>query len=166
MLVPVLASLAMARAAAPPPKIDTIVVLMEENRAFDHMLGWMARGGPQGDTRVDGEKPPFSLNLFKTPPNCPRFAKLPMLGKTHVHLKAQENMCSEFGLMGIRELVVDSHLTNVSRLLGFLGLRSFLKALMDRSAIQKTLLRVGSALRLRAQICVAKERLRLSVLFA
>ena len=30
------------------PKIDTIVVLMLENRAFDHMLGYMARGGPQG----------------------------------------------------------------------------------------------------------------------
>ena len=40
--------------AAANPKIDTIVVLMEENRAFDHMLGWMARGGPQGDTRIDG----------------------------------------------------------------------------------------------------------------
>lgn len=35
-------------------RIDTMVVLMEENRAFDHMLGWMKRGGPQGDTRVDG----------------------------------------------------------------------------------------------------------------
>ena len=33
------------------PKIDTIVVLMEENRAFDHMLGYMARGGPQGKNR-------------------------------------------------------------------------------------------------------------------
>lgn len=31
-----------------------MVVLMEENRAFDHMLGWMAKGGPQGDTRVNG----------------------------------------------------------------------------------------------------------------
>jgi len=35
-------------------KIDTIVVLMMENRAFDHMLGFMQRGGPQGDPRVDG----------------------------------------------------------------------------------------------------------------
>jgi hypothetical protein len=35
-------------------RIDTVVVLMEENRSFDHMLGWMARGGPQGDSRVDG----------------------------------------------------------------------------------------------------------------
>ena len=34
--------------------IDTIVVVMMENRAFDHMLGYMSRGGPFGDTRVDG----------------------------------------------------------------------------------------------------------------
>ncbi len=26
---------------------------MMENRAFDHMLGWMTRGGEWGDTRVD-----------------------------------------------------------------------------------------------------------------
>lgn len=37
-----------------PPKIDTVVVMMLENRAFDHMLGFMSRGGPFGDTRVDG----------------------------------------------------------------------------------------------------------------
>jgi len=49
-----LAALAAASATSAMPKIDTIVVLMEENRAFDHMLGFMARGGPQGDTRVDG----------------------------------------------------------------------------------------------------------------
>ena len=29
-------------------------VVMMENRAFDHMLGYMARGGPFGDERVDG----------------------------------------------------------------------------------------------------------------
>ena len=34
--------------------IDTVVVMMLENRAFDHMLGYMSRGGPFGDTRVDG----------------------------------------------------------------------------------------------------------------
>ena len=27
---------------------------MEENRSFDHMLGWMKRGGPNGDPRVNG----------------------------------------------------------------------------------------------------------------
>lgn len=27
---------------------------MLENRAFDHMLGFMTRGGPFGDVRVDG----------------------------------------------------------------------------------------------------------------
>ena len=34
--------------------IKNVVVLMMENRAFDHMLGWMTRGGPYGDVRVDG----------------------------------------------------------------------------------------------------------------
>ena len=34
--------------------IKHVVVLMMENRAFDHMLGWMTRGGPNGDVRVDG----------------------------------------------------------------------------------------------------------------
>ncbi len=34
--------------------IKHIVVLMMENRAFDHMLGWMTRGGKYGDIRVDG----------------------------------------------------------------------------------------------------------------
>lgn len=34
--------------------IKKVVVLMMENRAFDHMLGWMTRGGEWGDTRVDG----------------------------------------------------------------------------------------------------------------
>lgn len=36
------------------PIIEHVVVAMLENRAFDHMLGWMTRGGPFGDTRVDG----------------------------------------------------------------------------------------------------------------
>ena len=27
---------------------------MMENRAFDHMLGWMTKGGEYGDVRVDG----------------------------------------------------------------------------------------------------------------
>ena len=35
-------------------EISHVVVAMLENRAFDHMLGWMARGGPSGDVRVDG----------------------------------------------------------------------------------------------------------------
>ena len=35
-------------------KIEHVVVAMLENRAFDHMLGWMALGGPHGDTRIDG----------------------------------------------------------------------------------------------------------------
>ena len=34
--------------------IKHVVVLMEENRSFDHMLGWMTKGGPSGDPRVDG----------------------------------------------------------------------------------------------------------------
>ena len=35
-------------------EIDTIVLLMLENRSFDHMLGFMKRGGEYGDVRVDG----------------------------------------------------------------------------------------------------------------
>jgi len=35
-------------------QIEHVVVAMLENRAFDHMLGWMSLGGPFGDTRVDG----------------------------------------------------------------------------------------------------------------
>jgi hypothetical protein len=31
-------------------------VLMMENRSFDHLLGFMKRGGPNGDTRVNGLK--------------------------------------------------------------------------------------------------------------
>ena len=34
--------------------IKHIVVLMEENRSFDHYLGFMKKGGEFGDTRVDG----------------------------------------------------------------------------------------------------------------
>lgn len=37
-------------------EIEHVVVAMLENRAFDHMLGWMTRGGEFGDTRVDGLK--------------------------------------------------------------------------------------------------------------
>lgn len=40
--------------SAASSKIDTVVVLMMENRAFDHMLGYMSRGGPSGDERVNG----------------------------------------------------------------------------------------------------------------
>lgn len=35
-------------------EIENVVVMMLENRAFDHMLGFMKRGGPFGDVRVDG----------------------------------------------------------------------------------------------------------------
>jgi phospholipase C len=34
--------------------VEHVVVAMLENRAFDHLLGFMKRGGPYGDTRVDG----------------------------------------------------------------------------------------------------------------
>jgi len=46
-------SLAKNKANSNSP-IKHVVVLMMENRAFDHMLGWMTRGGPYGDVRVDG----------------------------------------------------------------------------------------------------------------
>lgn len=38
-------------------KIKTVVLLELENRSFDHLLGWMSEGGPNGDTRVNGLKP-------------------------------------------------------------------------------------------------------------
>lgn len=50
----VAAQLYLLAPGAPSEKIDTVVVLMMENRAFDHMLGFMKRGGPFGDERVDG----------------------------------------------------------------------------------------------------------------
>src|SRR5262249_1964282 len=36
---------------------DTVVVLMQENRSFDHMLGWLpgANGKPEGLTFVDAQ---------------------------------------------------------------------------------------------------------------
>lgn len=34
--------------------IKHIVVLMMENRSFDHMLGWMTLGGPHGNPNVNG----------------------------------------------------------------------------------------------------------------
>ena len=49
-LLVVLCSLAVACAH----EIEHVVVAMLANRAFDHMLGFMSRGGPQGDVRVDG----------------------------------------------------------------------------------------------------------------
>jgi phospholipase C len=35
-------------------EIENVVVIMLENRAFDHMLGYMSRGGEFGDVRVNG----------------------------------------------------------------------------------------------------------------
>ena len=34
--------------------IKTVVVLMLENRSFDHLLGFMTRGGKYGNVKVDG----------------------------------------------------------------------------------------------------------------
>ena len=34
--------------------IKNVVVLMMENRSFDHMLGWMTKGGKYGNPKVDG----------------------------------------------------------------------------------------------------------------
>jgi phospholipase C len=51
MKVAVLAAVGMCAQAH---EIENVVVMMLENRAFDHMLGYMQRGGPFGDTRVDG----------------------------------------------------------------------------------------------------------------
>lgn len=45
---------ACATYSAQESKIEHVVVMMLENRAFDHMLGFMSRGGKYGDTRVDG----------------------------------------------------------------------------------------------------------------
>lgn len=34
--------------------IKNVVVLMMENRSYDHMLGWMKAGGEHGNPEVDG----------------------------------------------------------------------------------------------------------------
>lgn len=34
--------------------IKHVIVLMMENRSFDHVFGWMTRGGEFGDERIDG----------------------------------------------------------------------------------------------------------------
>src|SRR5215469_3467229 len=39
-------------------KVDHIVVLMLENRSFDHMLGYLSLEGGRGD--IDGLRPAFS----------------------------------------------------------------------------------------------------------
>ena len=39
-------------------KVDHIVVLMLENRSFDHMLGYLSLEGGRGD--VDGLRPEFA----------------------------------------------------------------------------------------------------------
>lgn len=40
--------------AAPKYPIKHVVLLMMENRSYDHMLGWMKAGGEYGNPAVDG----------------------------------------------------------------------------------------------------------------
>mmetsp|Transcript_12671 Transcript_12671/g.21316 ORF Transcript_12671/g.21316 Transcript_12671/m.21316 type:complete len:109 (+) Transcript_12671:104-430(+) len=46
--------------------IKHVMVLMMENRSFDHVFGWFTKGGEFGDDRVDGlygnECNPIDLN--------------------------------------------------------------------------------------------------------
>lgn len=44
--------------AANLAKVDHIVVLMLENRSFDHMLGYLSQEGGRGD--IDGLRPGFA----------------------------------------------------------------------------------------------------------
>jgi len=62
--------------------IKHVVVLMMENRSYDHMLGWMKAGGEFGNPEVDG----LTGNEcnFKNP-------KKPELGKICVSKSAPDN---------------------------------------------------------------------------
>ncbi|EGR31587.1 phosphoesterase family protein, putative [Ichthyophthirius multifiliis] len=61
--------------------IKNIVVLMMENRSFDHMLGWMTKGGKFGNKNVDG----------LTGQECnPKNVYFPFLGQICVDDKASE----------------------------------------------------------------------------
>lgn len=57
-----------SRAAAPVGPIKTVVVLVMENRSFDHMLGWMKRLNPHIDGVTGSESNPMST----TDPSSPR----------------------------------------------------------------------------------------------
>ena len=54
-------------AGARQPKIDTVVVLMLENRSFDHMLGFLKRSNADIDGCLPGD-PRCSCPVDPTPP--------------------------------------------------------------------------------------------------
>ena len=58
-----------AWSAAPVGPIKTIVVLVMENRSFDHMIGWMKRDNPE----INGVTGSESNLLNATDPNSQRF---------------------------------------------------------------------------------------------
>ena len=62
------AGLALAVAAASSPRIKHIIVLMEENRSFDHMLGHLW----QVDPRIDGLNGSQTNPVNPADPNSPR----------------------------------------------------------------------------------------------
>lgn len=55
--------------AAPVGPIKTVVVLVMENRSFDHMIGWMKRDNPEINGVTGSESNPLST----TDPNSQRF---------------------------------------------------------------------------------------------
>ncbi|KAG9457363.1 hypothetical protein H6P81_001871 [Aristolochia fimbriata] len=55
--------------AASPGRIKTVVVLVMENRSFDHMLGWMKRLNPEIDGVTGTESNPLSTK----DPDSPRY---------------------------------------------------------------------------------------------
>ncbi|XP_031505163.1 non-specific phospholipase C2-like [Nymphaea colorata] len=57
------------RTGSIPGPIKTVVVLVMENRSFDHMLGWMKRINPE----IDGVTGAESNRLKATDPSSPRF---------------------------------------------------------------------------------------------
>lgn len=48
--------------SSPPYPIKTVVVLVQENRSFDHMLGWMKSLNPQIDGVTGSESNPLSTS--------------------------------------------------------------------------------------------------------
>jgi phospholipase C len=54
-----LIALVAACAVAQSDKIKNVVLLMEENRSFDHLLGWLRRERPDIDGLTGGESNPL-----------------------------------------------------------------------------------------------------------
>ncbi|XP_068659467.1 non-specific phospholipase C2 isoform X1 [Aristolochia californica] len=67
LLLMILALLQASGRATPAGPIKTVVVLVMENRSFDHMLGWMKRLNPEIDGVTGSESNPLSTKDPKSP---------------------------------------------------------------------------------------------------